>query len=337
MTLSKTRRGFTLVELLVVIAIIGTLVGLLLPAVQQAREAARRSACGNNMKQLGLACLNFESTRKRFPAANDRDGNATTLANAGYSWIVMVLPFIEEVNLHTNLSGATSRFATAYTSGQTILGSGSIASSILLPQLTCPSTTQTNPTAAGTAGSALTNYKGIASVAMLNSVVPNSVDTAGGGVMTLQTWQTLPTGGATAAGTSLGGLDLRQIGDGLSKTAMLAETCQEDSVAQWPQGTTAWLTAAVATTPTVSNGNWTGGSVANRNIGKDGLIAGSTNQAWTGYANSKSRGASSFHTGGLIIHGYADGHTSAVPAEVDPNVLFSVYSRNAQEAVTELP
>lgn len=64
-------RGFTLVELLVVIAIIGILVGLLLPAVQAAREAARRMSCGNNMKQLGLACHNFESTFKRLPPGHD--------------------------------------------------------------------------------------------------------------------------------------------------------------------------------------------------------------------------------------------------------------------------
>jgi prepilin-type N-terminal cleavage/methylation domain-containing protein len=86
------RRAFTLVELLVVIAIIGILVALLLPAIQAAREAARRSQCQNGLKQLALGCLNYESTNKRFPPGFV--SQPVTLE--AWAWSTFVLPYVEE-------------------------------------------------------------------------------------------------------------------------------------------------------------------------------------------------------------------------------------------------
>src|SRR3954453_16419174 len=84
------RRGFTLIELLVVIAIIAVLIALLLPAVQAAREAARRSQCVNNLKQLGLALHNYESTKGCFPY-----GANTYNITFGGNWVANVLPNLE--------------------------------------------------------------------------------------------------------------------------------------------------------------------------------------------------------------------------------------------------
>ena len=96
--------GFTLVELLVVIAIIGTLVSLLLPAVQAAREASRRIKCQNHLKQLALGVENYESALRVFPASGivDTSITATYESRTGkmVSWIVLILPFIEQAPLH---------------------------------------------------------------------------------------------------------------------------------------------------------------------------------------------------------------------------------------------
>ncbi|QDU60124.1 hypothetical protein Pan216_09610 [Planctomycetes bacterium Pan216] len=99
------RRAFTLVELLVVIAIIGVLVGLLLPAVQQAREAARRAQCSNNMRQLGLALHNYHQAHLRFPPyqvwgnSGDNFGTCTPNCGPGFSFFTMLLPEMEKASI----------------------------------------------------------------------------------------------------------------------------------------------------------------------------------------------------------------------------------------------
>lgn len=121
------RRAFTLIELLVVIAIIGLLVALLLPAVQAAREAARRMQCGNNLKQLGLALHNFEGAKKKLPpgyASNSHVSPPPALRNAetwdappGWGWGAFLLPYLEESTVSAQVNYAEPlwdpQFATA--------------------------------------------------------------------------------------------------------------------------------------------------------------------------------------------------------------------------------
>ena len=95
---SVQRRGFTLIELLVVIAIIAVLIALLLPAVQQAREAARRSQCRNNLKQIGLAIHNYEATARVIPF-----GTPVCCTPNGGNWAVMIFPFLDLVPLYKSM------------------------------------------------------------------------------------------------------------------------------------------------------------------------------------------------------------------------------------------
>ncbi len=141
--MSKSRqstRGFTLVELLVVIAIIGILVGLLLPAVQAAREAARRMQCSNNLKQLGLAALNYEAAHKRFPMGHAHRGHLDPAGGRGgtaFFWSALILPFIEASNVYNEFD---FRFPVFNNNNPTTWGNrNNEVCKTLLPWARCPS------------------------------------------------------------------------------------------------------------------------------------------------------------------------------------------------------
>ncbi len=146
------RKGaaFTLVELLVVIAIIGILVALLLPAIQAAREAARRSQCVNNLKQIGLAIVNYESTYKKFPpgrtGCDDYDKADCTIWATDWKYhsqtsgFVLILPFLEEQNLFDQIGWNTPERVYVYYHSAWATNKAKIAGLATRPQVyVCPS------------------------------------------------------------------------------------------------------------------------------------------------------------------------------------------------------
>jgi len=314
MTISKNRGGFTLVELLVVIAIIGTLVGLLLPAVQQAREAARRSSCSNQMRQLALACHNFASISKEYlPAAGDRMSSTALSANS-YSWIVKILPQMEEVNLYNAISSATTRLTSDRSTAAVLAAS---VSGVRLGSLLCPSFGGQN-----TINSmAITNYKGTAGVGYSAVNTPDDLGALGMPVFPNSSI-------LSGLGKTIGQISNA---DGTSKTFLLAETADQgtlggssDSSSSWTRGASAWVSAVNG----ANNGATPPSGTSCMNVASyGGHQTGST----------ATFGPSSNHMGGIVLHAFADGHVSAITSDgLGAGATYTAFwTRSGSEAVSE--
>jgi len=139
-------RGMTLIELLVVLAVITLLVGLLLPAVQMARESARRASCRNNLKQIGIALHNYAEVHGQFPSGYFDEADTT-----GWGWGALLLPYLEDEPLHRKLGVLQTKFS----------GVPSSATQTVLPVYICPS--DTGPEWNADRGEhAKSNYAGVA-------------------------------------------------------------------------------------------------------------------------------------------------------------------------------
>jgi len=202
------RHGFTLIELLVVIAIIAVLIALLLPAVQQAREAARRTQCKNNLKQIGLALHNYNSTYNRFPNAKIFDPSATQcqgwIMGNSLSWRVMILPYTDSAPLYNSIN------MSEWVECRTGTGTISAVRGTIIPAFFCP----TDPTDQILNGYAGSNYAGMVAdgKGTPNPPVQNS-GCVGGGV-----WHGDNTGGLAYRGNKIS-----QIVDGTSNTLLVGE------------------------------------------------------------------------------------------------------------------
>ena len=220
----KHSDGFTLVELLVVIAIIGILVALLLPAIQAAREAARRAQCQNNLKNVSLAVLNYESSSKTLPMGTvfpqlDGNGLVTPAINSnvdfGRSWIVIVLPYMENQALYDSFifKDPTSGAAVPMRDARNITQRGTV-----LPTMLCPSDPRNQVMYQNNGGNwARGNYAGNLGLGCTHtlSTPPGSIQGPGS-----PAWRSPTARGVMGPNCAV---TLKQITDGTSKTGLLGE------------------------------------------------------------------------------------------------------------------
>ena len=275
--------GFTLVELLVVIAIIGVLIALLLPAVQAAREAARRSQCLNNLKQIGLALQTYHDVNKYFPPSTfTRPQNRRQSGRAAWGWGTMILPFMEnqplydsmrvnQQDLHNLMSDPAQR---------------PLAQTVLL-EYRCPSDNGprlneqrlfTNA-AYGNTAVAMSNYIAVGGTRMIDALEKYDDGLKTNGVMALDTEH-----------------PMRDVLDGTSKTFLVGERC-------WPDWAAVWV-----------------GTRNTRNDGDEGLrqVMGSVNHKINAGGNQARHAFSSLHPSGALFL-YVDGHVRFISEDIDYN------------------
>jgi prepilin-type N-terminal cleavage/methylation domain-containing protein/prepilin-type processing-associated H-X9-DG protein len=224
------KRGFTLIELLVVIAIIAILIALLLPAVQQAREAARRSTCKNNLKQIGLALHNYHDTHKAFPYGRSHPGRpsgaATVLNHKGW---LMLLPYIDQANLYNKFDPTvcTSTFnyvpanASGVVAGSPVTSGNDYVVSRIISVFSCPSDPRADTD--GEQQSQGVHYGIVASGSQYKGEFTNYDFNVAATLGSLVDWDAEPRTTRHLFGTN-GCSRIRDVTDGTSNTVAVSET-----------------------------------------------------------------------------------------------------------------
>ena len=302
------RRGFTLIELLVVIAIIAVLIGLLLPAVQKVREAAARIQCSNNLKQLGLALMNYNSTNGGFPPGHLSIKNSAGVT-VQHSWTPLILPYIEQGNLADRYNFNVTWSAAPNDSG---------INQTQIKLFVCPSAGYDRTAA---------NNRGVLDYPAINQINPALLvppiftrtypaDATYHGVLGHQT----PTKKVSR--------QIAEITDGTSNTLLLAEDAGRNEH---------WLMGKIVTTKLEEDGAWANpsGNITNTNSGQWGFNPQTLSYPGPCGVNcTNSQQVYSFHIG-IAQALFADGSVRPLRAGTDVNIIIALMTRRGGEVVPD--
>ncbi|QDT65257.1 DUF1559 domain-containing protein [Calycomorphotria hydatis] len=308
------RRAFTLIELLVVIAIIAILIALLLPAVQQAREAARRSTCKNKFKQVGLAIHNYHDTHIAFPLSHHLGGNrgAACTWNSGindeykFGWGVMILPYLDQTAVYNGFVFESNYNASANLIGQTNLHNGGA----IVVAFQCPSDPQSDFRCNRTSGinnGGVTDDLGRTNMSGVADSQDWACNTSGGG------WGRLDGDGTLVNANNL---KFKDITDGLSNTIMVAE-----------------ITGGVSGSNECQNWVCSNHTDAGHGINGPNTVPGGVTN-WVRNDRERLMGFSSYHVGGCHCL-LADGSVQFVSENVDDATLQAQATRAGGEVTGE--
>jgi prepilin-type N-terminal cleavage/methylation domain-containing protein/prepilin-type processing-associated H-X9-DG protein len=331
----RRRRGFTLVELLVVIAIIGILVALLLPAVQAAREAARRMQCTNNLKQIGLALHNYESTYRVWPAHSSFPIPGPGFRNPRGSWITRILPYIEldglyktynqDVDWHNPVNAAAVKSRLPIVSCPSAPDRDGFEWTILVSYANA-TTTATTLSPRDFYFGATTDYTNIGGIgtALNNSLPAGSElnDPLNSGILKADS------------------VSLAEVTDGLSNTILVGESAGRPRLYQhnkWiADGATpkTWSGSSSVTRPFPTGGVWASHA-------KGFLIDGAQTNGFTNTAPgpcavncSNDNEIYAFHPGGACAL-FADGSVRLLEESLPIQILIALASRSGNEVISQ--